>query len=80
MLVPIWSPLLNSAYNGDFETVKMLVEAKANINVRMKDYLNALEYTDLGFYQARDYNKRMQYLNIMEILEQAGAIRSYDEE
>ena len=60
---------------------RLLVEADANIHTRVEDYLNAIEYAELGFQETNndDFDKGIRYLEIIEFLEQAGARFDYKE-
>ena len=75
-----FNPLLSASYAGHSEVVKLLVEAGANIHTRVKDYLNAVEYAELGFQETNndDFDRGIKYLEIIEFLEQAGAKFDYE--
>jgi ankyrin repeat protein len=69
--------IIEAAYYGNLEIVKILVEAGADVNVRVEDYLNPLEYAEYSFAITKDFDKRMRYLDIIEIIENAGVTREY---
>jgi ankyrin repeat protein len=46
-----FNPLLYAAYNGNLEVVRILLEAGADVNMRVQDYLNPLEYAEMGKYE-----------------------------
>jgi ankyrin repeat protein len=69
-----FNPLLDAAYGGKLEVVKVLLEAGADVHVRVTDFLNPLEYADLGkregHYKDRPFDK------VITLLESYGAKRS----
>ena len=52
-----FNPLLNAAYAGNLEVVKVLLEAGADVYMRVIDYLNPLEYAQLGKQQGHHKGK-----------------------
>ena len=69
-----FNPLLYAAYGGHLEIVRILLEAGADLNVRVKDYLNPLEYAELGKYEG--HSKDKPFDEVIAILESYGATRS----
>lgn len=69
-----FNPLLNAADAGNLEVVRVLLEAGADVHVRITDYLNPLEYAELGKQQG--HHKGKPFDEIIALLEQAGATRS----
>lgn len=72
-----FTPLAEAAYRGDTEIVRILIEAGADIHARCHDgdSYNALEYAELGLYEGHHQGKG--HAEIMQILEQAGATKSF---
>ena len=69
-----FNPLLYAAYGGHLEIVRILLEAGADLNVRVKDYLNPLEYAELGKYEG--HSKDKPFDEVIALLESYGATRS----
>jgi ankyrin repeat protein len=69
-----FNPLLNAAYSGNLEVVKILLEADADVNVRITDFLNPLEYAELGKYEG--HKKGQPFDEVIALLESYGATRS----
>ncbi len=69
-----FNPLLNAAYAGNLEVVRVLLEAGADVYVRVTDFLNPIEYAELG--KQEGHYKGKPFDEIIALLEQAGATRS----
>jgi ankyrin repeat protein len=69
-----FNPLLYGAYGGNLAVVKVLLEAGANVQVRVTDYLNPLEYAELGKREGN--NQGQPYDQVIALLERYGATRS----
>jgi ankyrin repeat protein len=69
-----FNPLLSAAYAGHLEVVRVLLEAGADVHVRVKDFLNPLEYADLG--KREGHKKEQPFDEVIALLEQYGATRS----
>jgi ankyrin repeat protein len=69
-----FTSLAEAAYEGYTEIVRLLIDAGADIHARCHngDGYNALEYAVIGFYEG--HHKGKGHAEIIEILEQAGAI------
>jgi ankyrin repeat protein len=72
-----FNPLLIAAYYGNSEVVKILLEAGADVHIRVQDYLNSLEYAELGKIEGHKHNQGKPYDEVIAILEQYGATGSY---
>jgi ankyrin repeat protein len=72
-----FNPLLIAAYYGNLEVVKILLEAGADVHIRVQDYLNSLEYAERGKIEGHKHNQGKPYDEVIAILEQYGATRSY---
>jgi len=71
-----FNPLLHAAYTGNLEVVRVLLEAGADVRVRVTDYLNSLEYAELG---KQERHKRGQpFDEVIALLERYGATRTAD--
>jgi ankyrin repeat protein len=66
-----FNPLLYAAYDGNFEVVRVLLEAGADVSVRVQDYLNPLEYAELGKQEGN--RKDRPFNEVIELLESYGA-------
>jgi hypothetical protein len=55
--------------------VRVLVEAGADVHVRITDYLNPLEYAELG--KEEGHKKDRPFDEVIALLESYGAKRSY---
>ena len=71
-----FNPLLYAAYYGDLESVRILLEAGADVHVRVTDYLNPLEYAELGKQQGHSYSRGRPFDEVIALLERYGATRS----
>lgn len=69
--------LIDAAEKGNIQEVQRLINIGADVNVRVEDYLNPLEYAEYSFAITKDFDQRMRYLDIIEIIENAGATREY---
>lgn len=69
-----FNPLLYAAYRGDLEIVRILLEAGADVTVRVADYLNPLEYADLG--RCEGHKEGKPFDEVIDLLESYGATRS----
>jgi ankyrin repeat protein len=69
-----FNPLLYAAYGGKLEVVKVLLEAGADVHVRVADFLNPLEYADLG--KQEGHYKDRPFDEVIALLESYGAMRS----
>lgn len=69
-----FNPLLYAAYYGNLEVVRVLLEAGADVHVRVTDYLNPLEYAELGKQQG--HKKGQPFDEVIVLLERYGATRS----
>lgn len=69
-----FNPLLYAAYDGNLEVVRILLEAGADVNIRVTDYLNPLEYAELGKYEG--HRKGKPFDEVIALLESYGATRS----
>jgi ankyrin repeat protein len=69
-----FNPLLIAAYEGNLEVVRVLLEAGADVQVRVTDYLNPLEYAELGKWQG--HKKGQPFDEVIELLKRYGATRS----
>ncbi|OUL34366.1 hypothetical protein BV372_14115 [Nostoc sp. T09] len=69
-----FNPLLDAAYAGNLEVVRVLLEAGADVRVRVTDYLNPLEYAELG--KQEGHKKGQPFDEVIALLESYGATRS----
>lgn len=69
-----FNPLLDAAYSGNLEVVRVLLEAGADVHVRVTDYLNPLEYGELG--KLEGHKKGQPFDEVIILLERYGATRS----
>ena len=69
-----FNPLLYAAYGGHLEIVRILLEAGADLNVRVKDFLNPLEYAELG--KCEGHSEGKPFDEVIALLESYGATRS----
>ncbi|CBN58107.1 hypothetical protein OSCI_3620030 [Kamptonema sp. PCC 6506] len=71
-----FNPLLYAAYDGNLEIVRVLLEANADIHVRVTDYLNPLEYAELG--KLEGHKKGQQFDEVIALLKHYGASKSVE--
>jgi ankyrin repeat protein len=69
-----FNPLLYAAYGGNLEVVRVLLEAGADLHVRVTDFLNPLEYAELG--KQEGHNQDRPFDEVIALLESYGAKRS----
>ncbi|MDX2212680.1 MAG: ankyrin repeat domain-containing protein [Oculatellaceae cyanobacterium bins.114] len=69
-----FNPLLYAAYDGNLEVVRALLEAGADVHVRVKDYLNPLEYAELGQWEGN--RKGQPFDEVIALLKSYGATKS----
>lgn len=69
-----FNPLLYAAYDGNLEVVRVLLEAGADVHVRITDFLNPLEYAELG--KREGHKKGQPFDEVIALLESYGATRS----
>ena len=69
-----FNPLLYAAYYGNLEVVRILLKAGADLHIRVTDYLNPLEYAELG--KQEGHRKDQPFDEIITLLESYGATRS----
>ncbi len=69
-----FNPLLYAAYGGNLAVVRVLLEAGADVHVRVTDFLNPLEYAELG--KGEGHNQDRPFDEVIALLESYGAKRS----
>lgn len=69
-----FNPLLYAAYGGHPEVVRALLAAGADAQVRVQDYLNALEYAELGKWEGNRAAENFE--QVIALLERHGATHS----